>query len=93
MLFVLQHSRACGTTQAVASSRMLIEFQGPPTARLMPSGARVTGASGLRMSAARTAADVVREEHRRFRLAAAGVPMTEHHAFHHVSAAALCAPA
>ena len=68
------------------SSRMLVEFHGPPTARMMPPNARMTGASGLRMSAASTAADAVREEHRRFRQAAAGVVMTEHYAFHHVSA-------
>ena len=66
---------------------MIIEFQGPPTARMMPASARMTGASGLRISAASTAADLVREEHRLFRQAAAGVGMREHHAFHHV-----CAP-
>ena len=52
----------------------------------MPAEARMTGASSLRMSAASTAADAVREEHQQFRLAAADVPMTEHHALYHVSA-------
>ena len=65
---------------------MLIEFHGPPTARLLPPGARLTGASGFRMSAASAAAETVKEEHQSFRRAAASITLKEHYAFHHVRA-------
>ena len=77
--------------QAAASSRMLIEFQGPPTLRRLPPGAELVGASELRVSAATAAADDVKEEHLSFRRAAAGIAMTEHHVFQHVRACS-CAP-
>ena len=73
-------------SQAAASSRMLIEFRGAPTARLVPPGARLVGASALRVSATNAAGEAVRQEHRSFHRSAAGIAMRQHHAFYHVRA-------
>ena len=70
---------------AHAPTQVILQFTQPPAAHLVPSGARLAGASQQRLAAVHAAAAAAKAEHDAFRVAAAGAGFCQEHAYKHVS--------